>query len=113
MPRSFPGFGHLPAGWPLACAGRPTRLLDNSASSEKRGSQPRADGASAPPKRSDISLVGGRFRFTFTQSRFALVLGPAALPVSRVLSQRRRGAQQSLDPVPENLHSDANQDKGR
>src|SRR6185312_7962133 len=36
-------------GRPLACAERPARLLEHSVTSEERGWEPRADGASAPP----------------------------------------------------------------
>src|SRR6185437_7769075 len=52
----FPDSGICLWGGPLACAGRPARLVDNSARSEERGWEPRADGASAPPKLSDIGL---------------------------------------------------------
>src|SRR6185437_12754444 len=52
----FPDSGICLWGGPLACAGRPARLVDNSARSEERGWEPRADGAPAPPKLSDIGL---------------------------------------------------------
>ena len=51
---SFPRFGHLLVGRAIGLRrARPARLLDNSARSDKRGWEPRADGASAPPKLSD------------------------------------------------------------
>ena len=53
----FPDSGICLWGGPLACAGRPARLVDNSARSEERGWEPGADGASAPPKVSDIGLL--------------------------------------------------------
>src|SRR6185437_9601532 len=52
----FPDSGICLWGGPLACAGRPARLVDNPARSEERGWEPRADGASAPPKLSDIGF---------------------------------------------------------
>jgi hypothetical protein len=60
MPLSFPRFGHLLVGRALGLRRAPRRLVDNSARSEERGWELRADGASAPPKLSDIgaSLCG-------------------------------------------------------
>ena len=57
----FPDLSICLWGGPLACAGRRPGLLDNSARSEERGREPRADGASAPPKLSDIACVRLRY----------------------------------------------------
>ena len=77
MSLSFPDSGICLWGGPLACAGRLARLLDNSARSEERGWEPRADGASAPPKLSDIGL---RARATVLRFYFWDIDPAACLP---------------------------------
>ena len=74
----FPDSGLCLWGRPSACAGRPARLLDKSARSEERGWEPRADGASAPQKLSDIALKSAPRRMSFY--RYADVSSDTWLP---------------------------------